>query len=393
MLDNEIKEQCVFGIVLLVIFLGVVVFLLNVVVIWLVGMQCEQIVVFKVLGYVNVVIVVYYFKLVMVIVVVGLVLGLVLGDWLGGLLMGLYVEFFYFFCFEYCLVVFLVLVSVGIMVGIVVLGMLSVIFVMVCLVFVEVMCLLVLGCYWCMLLECLGVQVMGLVLCMMVCNMECWLLCVVLVVGGVVVVVVIIILGNYFCDVMEVIIDMQFMLFLCGDIIVWSIDFGDVVCVWLELGWLFGVVVVEMMCFVLVVFSFGYCSECVLVWGFVLWFEFYWVIDVDNCQILLEGCGLLLIDCLVVKLGVKLGDWVWVEVLEGELWCVEFEVGGMVCDMMGLNVYIDCDVFNCVLGDGDFGVGQVLVVECGCEVEVLVVMQCLLCVVGVFSKVMMVCNM
>ena len=87
MLDNEIRKQRVLGTVLPSIFLGVAVFLLNVVVARLVATQREQIAALKALGYANRDVAGHYLKLVGAIVLAGCLLGLLLGDALGAWLL------------------------------------------------------------------------------------------------------------------------------------------------------------------------------------------------------------------------------------------------------------------------------------------------------------------
>ena len=115
MLDNEIKEQRVLGTVLPAIFLGVAAFLLNVVVSRLVATQREQIAALKALGYPNRAIAVHYLKLVLLIVAArAVLLGSALGDWLGTMFTGLYAEFFHFPSFEHRIAPWLLVVGVGI---------------------------------------------------------------------------------------------------------------------------------------------------------------------------------------------------------------------------------------------------------------------------------------
>ncbi|KQV60175.1 ABC transporter permease [Pelomonas sp. Root1217] len=393
MLDNEIKEQRVLGTVLPAIFLGVAAFLLNVVVTRLVGTQREQIAALKALGYPNARIAAHYLKLVLAIVAVGLVLGLALGDRLGSALTGLYAEFFHFPHFEHRLAAPLVLVSTAITVGTAVLGTLSAILATVRLAPAEAMRPPSPGRYRRTLLERLGVQAMGPALRMTVRNMERRPLRASLAVGGVAAAVAITILGNYFRDAMEAIIDTQFTLSLRGDLTVWTAEPGDAMAARLVLARLPGVRGVETTRFVPVEMSFGHRHERVLVRGFAPRPELYRVVDVDNHQIPLEGRGLLLTDRLAAKLGVKPGERVWIEVLEGEPRRVALEVGGTVRDMMGLNAYIDRNALNQALGDGDLGSGHVLSVERGREAEVLAATQRLPRVAGAFSKATMVRNM
>jgi len=77
-----------------IIFLGVAAFLLNVVVSRLVGTQREQIAVLKAFGYRNLVITLHYVQLVIVIVILGIGLGIGLGTWLGHMLAEIFVTIF-----------------------------------------------------------------------------------------------------------------------------------------------------------------------------------------------------------------------------------------------------------------------------------------------------------
>ena len=79
-----------------VLFLGVAAFLLNVVISRLVAMQREQIATLKAFGYRNRDVVLHYLELVMVIVITGLVSGVALGIWLGHGMSAVYMEFFRF---------------------------------------------------------------------------------------------------------------------------------------------------------------------------------------------------------------------------------------------------------------------------------------------------------
>lgn len=393
MLDNEIKEQRVLGTVLPAIFLGVAAFLLNVVVTRLMGTQREQIAALKALGYPNTRIAVHYLKLVLVIVVAGLGLGLLLGDRLGSALTALYGEFFHFPRFEHSLAPLLVVISLSITVGTAVLGTLSAILATVRLAPAEAMRPPAPGRYRRTLLERLGIQTMAPALRMIVRNMERRPLRAALAIGGVAAAVAITILGNYFRDAIEAIIDTQFTLSLRGDLTVWAAEPVDAASARLALARLPGVTGVETTRFVPVEMSFGHRRERVLVRGFAPRPELYRLVDVDNRVVPLESRGLLLTDRLAAKLRVKPGDRVALEVLEGEPRRITMAVGGTVRDMMGLNAYIDRNELNRALGDGDLGGGQVLSIERGREAQVLAATQALPRVAGAFSKATMVRNM
>lgn len=393
MLDNEIKEQRVLGTVLPAIFLGVAAFLLNVVVTRLVGTQREQIAALKALGYPNRSIAAHYLKLVLAIVLGGLVLGIAIGDRLGTMFTGLYAEFFHFPHFEHRIEPWLLAVSTAITLATAVLGTLNAIAATVRLAPAEAMRPPSPGRYRRTLLESLGIQAMGPALRMTVRNMERRPLRTALAIGGVAAAVAITIMGNYFRDAMEAIIDTQFTLSLRGDMTVWTTEPVDDARTRLALRRVEGVMQVESTRFVQVEMSFGHRRERVLIRGFASRPELYRVIDVDNRQSVLEGRGLLLTDRLAAKLGVRTGDTVLAEVIGGEPRRVSFTVGGTVRDMMGLNAYMERSALNAALGDGDLGAGYVLAIERGRETAVLDATRALPVVAGAFSKATMVRNM
>jgi putative ABC transport system permease protein len=111
-LTQEINEQKVFGTVLPSVFLGVAMFLLNVVLTRQIGTQRGQIAALKALGRPDHEIALHYLKFVLVIVLLGSVLGLIGGWWLGEQLTSLYARFFHFPNFAYRLAPWIALVAV-----------------------------------------------------------------------------------------------------------------------------------------------------------------------------------------------------------------------------------------------------------------------------------------
>jgi putative ABC transport system permease protein len=108
-ITQEIAEQRVFGLVLPSVFLGVAMFLLNVVLTRQIGTQRGQIAVLKALGYANARIGLHYLQFVLVIVLLGIVVGLAAGVWLGRLLTELYAEFFHFPSLDFAMPAWIVL--------------------------------------------------------------------------------------------------------------------------------------------------------------------------------------------------------------------------------------------------------------------------------------------
>jgi len=392
MLDNEIKEQRVLGTVLPAIFLGVAAFLLNVVVSRLVATQREQIAALKALGYPNRDIAAHYLKLVMLIVAVGLLLGMVVGDRLGAMFTGLYTEFFRFPRFEHHMAPWLLLVSMGITVATAVAGTLNAIMATVRLAPAEAMRPPAPGRYRRTLLERLGIRGMSPALRMIIRNMERRPWRTTISIGGVAAAVAIVVLGNFFRDAIEYIVDAQFNVAMRSDVAVWMVEPGDDIAR-LDLARLPAVTQVESTRFVPVTFRHGHRSERSLIRGYDGRAVLYRVVDAENHATTLEGMGLVITDRLADKLGVRVGDTLLAEVEEGRPRSVALTVGATVREMMGLNAYMDREALNRALGDGDLSSGYVLAVERGREEGLLEAIKSLPRVAGAFSKATMLRNM
>lgn len=108
-LTEEFRQITLSATLFPILFLGVAVFLLNVVVTRLVGMQRDLIGTLKAFGYGNGEIALHYLKLALIIVVAGVAVGVGVGAWLGQRLAELYMEFFRFPFLDYHLTFPLVL--------------------------------------------------------------------------------------------------------------------------------------------------------------------------------------------------------------------------------------------------------------------------------------------
>src|SRR5262249_40492443 len=100
-----------------------------------------------------------------------------------------------------------------------------------------------------------------------------------------------------------------------------------------------------------------------------------------------------LTDRLADKLGLKIGDPVQVEVLEGRARTLTLPLGATVREMMGLNAYMDRRELNRLLGDGDVTGGFIVAVERGREDRLLEASKALPRAAGAWSKATMLRNM
>lgn len=392
MLDNEIREQRVLGTLLPSIFLAVAAFLLHVVAARLVSTQREQIAALKALGYGNRSIAAHYLKLVTPMVGGGYLLGLLLGDWLGGQLTGLYADFFRFPSFSHRVAPSLVVTSLVIVTVTALLGTLTVIATTVRLAPAEAMRPLAPGHYRRALLERLPWLPAGPALRMILRNIERRPVRSALTTGGVAAAVAIVVMGNFFRDAIEVIVDANFTLAMRGDIAVWTTDPVDASAA-RALARIPGVLQVESGRSVAVRFVNGAHSESGAIQGYAAPPYLRRIIDVTLKQASPSAQGLLMTDRLADKLGLRVGDTVTVEVREGRRPVRQVVVEQTVRDMMGLNAYMDRQALNRMLGDGDVASLFSVAVERGMAQQVLQATQAMPRVAGAFSKDTMLRNM
>ncbi len=391
-LDSEIKQQRLLGTFLPSIFLAVAAFLLNVVVSRLVATQREQIAALKALGYPSRTIAVHYLKLVLVIVALGLVLGVLLGHWLGTQFVGLYAQSFYFPNFEHTVAPWLLAVSIGITVATAVLGTLNAILATVRLAPAEAMRPAVPGRYRRTVVERLGITRISPALRMILRNMERRPLRTALSIGGVAASVAIVVMGNYLKDAIDYIVDAQFSVALRSDVVVWMAEpAGD--SARYELARLPGVTAVESGRDVAVRFVNGHISQRGAIQGFARHGDLRRIVDLDKRVASLEGEGLVMADRLADKLGLRVGQIVRVEVLEGTQRTVFVPLTATVREMMGLSAYMERRALNALLQEGDLSTQFALAIEQGCEADMLQASKQLPRVAGAFSKATVLRNM
>ncbi len=396
MLDNEIKEQRVMGTVLPAIFLAVAAFLLNVVVSRLVATQREQIAALKALGYPNRSIAAHYLKLVLLITALGLLLGLALGDVLGALLTGLYAEFFQFPTFQHRMAPGLVLISGGVTLLTAVLGTLNAVAAVVRLAPAEAMRPAAPGHYRRSVLEraadffSRGQASVSLRMILRTMERRPWRTG--LSIGGVAAAVAIVVMGNFFRDAIDYIVDTQFNLAMRSDVMLWMSEAGGDAARY-QLQRLPGVLSVESGRDVAVRFVNGHHSERGAIQGYAAEPVLRRVIDVDGREARPGELGLLMTDRLADKLELRVGDLVRVEVLEGSRRVLLLPLEGTVREMMGLNAYAERRQLNRWLGEGDVSTLFALSLLRGTEPALLAASKTLPRVVGAFSKASLLRNM
>ncbi|MFZ4650292.1 MAG: ABC transporter permease [Rubrivivax sp.] len=397
MLDNEIREQRVLGTVLPTIFLAVAAFLLNVVVARLVATQREQIATLKALGYANRALAAHYLKFVGVVVIAGCALGLVLGDVLGAWLMSLYAEFFRFPVVQHRLAPTLALFASSIALVTAGLGTLNAIAGAVRLAPAEAMRPPAPARFRTAFVERLAPGRVPTTVRMILRQMERRPWRTLLSVGGVAAAVAIVVMGNFFRDAIGYIVDTQFNVALRGDAMVFLQEPGPV---WagLELARLPGVAQAEPQRSVSVTLVNGHRRERSQIRGLERDAVLSRVVDRQQQPADPGQGGLVLTDRLATKLGLRVGDRVGVEVLEGRPRTLWLPLEAVVQEMMGTGALMERRALNRVLGEDDLAGAWVLAVpgsRAGNAVEaaVLEALRELPRVAGAFSKATMLHNM
>jgi putative ABC transport system permease protein len=322
----------------------------------------------------------------------GYLLGLVLGDLLGSLLTGLYADFFRFPSFEHFIPPALAAIGLLIVSATAVMGTLTAIGATVRLSPAEAMRPPAPGRYRRALPERIPHLRPGPALRMILRNIERRPLRAAVTTGGIAAAVAIVILGNFFRDAIEVIVDTQFNLSMRSDVIVWTMDTVEAGAA-RELARVPGVLQVEPGRRVAVRFTHGSVSENGLVDGYVPGAVLQRVIDAERRRALPGQGGLLMTDRLAEKLRLHPGDTVTVEVREGRREVREVVVERTVSNMMGLFAFMERKPLNRLLGEGDVVNFFGLRIAPGQLAPVLDATQKLPKVAGAFSKATMLRNM
>jgi putative ABC transport system permease protein len=200
-------------------------------------------------------------------------------------------------------------------------------------------------------------------------------------------------MGNFFRDAIDYIVDSQFNVAMRSDVIVWLTDpVGDGARH--DLARLPGVIAVESGRDVPVRFVNGHLNERGQIRGHPRHGQLTRIVDVDNHEASrLDDDGLVMTDRLADKLGLRIGDTVQVQVLEGRQRTVDVTLSATAREMMGLNAYMERRALNRLLQEGDQATWFAVALERGREPGFLEATKQLPRVVGAFSKATMLRNM
>ncbi len=351
MLNGELAQLEAMATVVPVIFLAVAAFLLHVVLSRLVGLQRVQIAVLKAVGYGNRAVALHYLKLVVLIVLVGGVIGVALGAWLGREMTEMYARFFKFPGLAYRLDWRVVLTSALISLAAALVGALGAARQVSRLPPAEAMRPPAPATYKRTILERLGLfRILGPASRMVVREIERRPLRTLLSSFGIALAVAIVVVGRFWGDAVEFLIDVQFHRAMREDL---SVSFNQPLPerAVREIAHVPGVLYAEGMRLVPVRFRVGHRYRDSAIWGFPDEPELRRVLDQYGDEVPLPSDGLLLTAKLGEVLGVGPGDRVKVEVREGDRPKLWVPVAGLVDESFGLQGHMRLSALRKLLGE------------------------------------------
>lgn len=333
-------------------FMAVAAYLLNVVIGRLVTMQREQVATLKAFGYGNGAILAHYLKLVAAIAAAGIAGGIGLGYWLGGLLAGLYMDFYHFPWLRYTLEPLVVVQAAGASLLAAGVGAWGAVVRVLRLQPAQAMRPEPPARYRETLPERLGLKRwMSQPTRMIARNIGRRPLKSALAVVGIALGCGIILTGLFQRDTVGYMLNVQFGMSQREDL---ALSFTDPTAyrARFDLAALPGVRRVEVFRAVPVRLKSGHLEYRTSIRGLESGGELQRLLDADLRPVALPAEGLLLTDHLGRRLGVKAGDRLVVEVLEGARPRREVVVAGLVKEYLGVSGYMDLAALNALLREG-----------------------------------------
>jgi putative ABC transport system permease protein len=362
-LSDEIASLRVTAVFVPLIFLGIAAFLQNIVLARIVSHQRDQIAVLKAFGYGNQAIALHYLKLVLAITLVGSGLGIALGLWFGSTVTQYYTNFFQFPVLRYEAGTGLLLTSVLVSVVAAVLGAFGAVQRAVTLPPAEAMRPEAPPEFRPTILERSGLQRFlppaGRII---LRNLERKPVQAVLSTLGIALAVAILVVGRYFEDAVQYIIQVQFRNVQREDITIVFNEPRSARALY-DVAHLPGVMQVEPFRSVPARLRFEHRSHRTGLMGLSPEGDLRRVVNTNLNPVPIPPEGVVLTSTLARLLGVQPGDWLTVEVLEGERPTRRIPVAATVDELIGVSAYLDIRALNRLMREGRTLSGAYLAVD------------------------------
>jgi putative ABC transport system permease protein len=361
--EGELYQLQSIGFVLPVIFLAVAAFLLNVVLTRIVSVQREQIAALKALGYSNGELAMHYTAWGLAIGTVGGTIGIAGGAWLGSGMTGIYQAYFRFPTLEYGLPGWVVAGGVLVSLAAAVFGAIGAVRRAVRLPPAEAMRPEPPAQYRQSWLERAGLRrLLSPPARMVLRNVGRHPIRALTSIVGVAMAVALLILGTFFLDAIDVVMDVQFNAVQRQDLTVTFVEpvSGRALH---EIARLPGVEAAEPLRSVPARLRAGHRSRQVAIMGLIADPQLNRVIDVSTGAVRLPPDGLVLSSVLARLLDVGVGEPVLVEVLEGRRPIRALPVAALVEEYLGTSAYLEIDALRRLMREGDTLSGAFLQVD------------------------------
>jgi putative ABC transport system permease protein len=369
LITEEFRQLEGMSTMLPLIFLAVAAFLLNIVVTRLISLQREQIAVLKAFGYRDLDVGLHYVKLVLLIALTGVAAGIALGIWAGAALGEVYLEFYRFPHLEYTLRWQVVLTAVLLTAGASVVGVVRAVLRAVRLPPAEAMRPAPPATYRRTLVERLGLQrLLDQPTRMILRNLERQPVKALLTTVGIASSCAILIMGLFFTDVIDHIIHVQYGLAQREDLTVAFVGPTSTAAVH-ELRALPGVQHAEPFRSVPVRLRHGHRRYDAAIEGIPADAYLRRIIDRELRPVAVPAEGIVLTERLAQMLGVRPGEEVTVEVLEGRRHTRRVPVVGLAEQYLGVGAYMEMAAANRLAGGGQAISGAFLLADARYEAE------------------------
>src|SRR5512143_1288275 len=369
-LSEEFRQLDRFAKVFPAIFIGVAAFLLSVVITRTVSTQREQIASLKAVGYSNFDVGVHYTKLVLFIVLIGVATGTAVGVWLGKGLGRIYMEFYRFPYLNFELTPSVVAAAALITTGSALLGTLRAVRQAALLPPAQAMRPEPPMSYKKTMLERTALErILSQPTRIVLRNIGRKPVKALLTVVGISFGCAVMISSGFFSDSVDFMVDVQFRQSQREDMTITYIEPAARRTIY-ELKGLYGVEHVEPFRTVPARFRFGHRTYRTVIQSFEPGTRLHYLLDTNLKPIELPPSGIVLTDYLANMLGIKAGDQLIVEVLEGSRPVRQVPVVALVKQFIGVMGYMDRRALNRLMREGDLVSGAYLTVDSAEQAQV-----------------------
>lgn len=362
-LSDEIEQDRITGLIIPGVFLGVAAFLIHMVLSRLVATQRDQIAVLKAFGYGNFAVGIHYLKFALVAVLAGTVMGTALGVWFGSALAEVYKEFFRFPALQFEVQFQTAGLAIAISAGAAFVGAVLAVRRVVVLPPAEAMRPEPPADFSAGVLERLGLRsLFSPAVRMIVRNIERRRWKAAFSILGIALAVAVLVVGRYSFDALDYIIDVHFRTAQREDV---TITFNDVRTsrIRQDVAHLPGVLLAETFRAVPVRLRFEHRSKRLSILGIAPDSELRRLLDRELKTVDLPPDGMVLSTKLAEVLGVKPGNLVTVEVLEGQRLVRSVPVTRLVDEFIGLSAYMDIRALHRLMREGETSSGAYLSID------------------------------